>query len=132
MRKKMIDLTKSPLRVHSNNLRTDPNWGRVKIFESLQSRRIPVIKKTRMNATISVEFSPEYIYFFLAIGTYVGEVDAGELAVRLALVHLLLYSAPVLHRVGSVLVELGVGRAAGGMQDLEEGAHRLLRAVFTS
>src|SRR3954451_19215483 len=85
-----------------------------------------------MKAAISIEFSPEYIYFFLAIGAYVGEVDAGELVVRLALVHLLLYSAPVLHRVGSVLVELGVGRVAGGIQDLEEGAHRLLNALLVA
>src|SRR6266851_6931258 len=66
----------------------------------------------------------------LAVAVDVGQVDARELVVWLSLVHLLFDAPTAFHRVGHILFELFVGRIVRGMEDLEEGAERLLDALL--
>ncbi len=68
----------------------------------------------------------------VAVGPVVGQIDPRKLVVGLALVHLLLDAPPALDRVGHVLVELRIGGRAVGVQDLQQGADRLLDALFVA
>ena len=71
-------------------------------------------------------------HHFVALGREVRQVDERELVVGLALVHLLLDPPAALHRIGHVLLELRIAGWPVRVENLQEGADRLLDALFVA